>query len=181
MLRRKQHRDGTDHRPKSSLGSVKIEEYYGDRSRYIKWKRAIEAQQHLYVLSEGELSMLIYLSTRKEARDVVEQHPINSYTGGGGLQLLWKVLDEAFGESEAELFERADKELERCRRQPGESVAHFLAEMRRLRAQYYRIDPDSRISDKAWGQKLLRRRLCRGENGFGTATTPQERRMTAWR
>ena len=157
MLRRKQHRDGTDHRPKSSLGSVKIEEYYGDRSRYIKWKRAIEAQQHLYVLSEGELSMLIYLSTRKEARDVVEQHPINSYTGGGGLQLLWKVLDEAFGESEAELFERADKELERCRRQPGESVAHFLAEMRRLRAQYYRIDPDSRISDKAWGQKLLQK------------------------
>ena len=64
-------------------------------------------------------------------------------------------MDEAFGESEAELFERADKELEKCRRQPGESVAHFLAEMRRLRAQYYRIDPDSRISDKAWGQKLV--------------------------
>ena len=66
-------------------------------------------------------------------------------------------MDEAFGESEAELFERADKELERCRRQPGESIAHFLAEMRRLRAQYYRIDPDSRISDKAWGQKLLQK------------------------
>ena len=71
--------------------------------------------------------------------------------------LLWKVMDEAFGESEAELFERADKELERCRRQSGESMAHFLAEMRRLRAQYYRIDPDSRISDKAWGQKLLQK------------------------
>ena len=157
MLRRKHHRDGNDSRPKSSLGSVKIEEYYGDRSRYIKWKRAIEAQQHLYALNEGELSMLIYLSTRKEARDVVEQHPIHCYTGSGGLQLLWKVMDEAFGESEAELFERADKELERCRRQPGESIAHFLAEMRRLRAQYYHIDPDSRISDKAWGQKLLQK------------------------
>eukprot|EP00434_Breviolum_minutum_P025436 symbB.v1.2.022474.t1/scaffold1996.1/size93170/9 len=131
MLRRKHHRDGNDSRPKSSLGSVKIEEYYGDRSRYIKWKRAIEAQQHLYALNEGELSMLIYLSTRKEARDVVEQHPIHCYTGSGGLQLLWKVMDEAFGESEAELFERADKELERY--------------------------PDSRISDKAWGQKLLQK------------------------
>ena len=28
------------------------------------------------------------------------------------MQLLWKVLDEAFGESEAELFNRVDKELE---------------------------------------------------------------------
>jgi hypothetical protein len=70
---------------------VKIEEFYGDRSRYLKWKRAIEAQQHLYGLESAELSMLVYLSTRKEARDVVEQHPITAY------HLLWKVLDEAFG------------------------------------------------------------------------------------
>ena len=155
MLKRRARRDDQQSRPKSSLGSVKIEEYYGDRSRYLKWKRAIEAQQHLYDLQDGELSMLIYLSTRREARDVVEQHPIGSYTGAGGLHLLWRVLDEAFGESEAELFERADRELEKCRRQPGEAMAHYLAEMRRLRAQYYRIDPDTKISDKAWGQKLL--------------------------
>ena len=108
-------------------------------------------------LANSELSMLVYLSTRREARDVVEQHPIASYTDAGGLHLLWKVLDEAFGESEAELFERADRELEKCRRQPGESMAHYFSEMRRLRAQYYRIDPDTRISDKAWGQKLLQR------------------------
>ena len=157
MLKRRARRDDQQSRPKSSLGSVKIEEYYGDRSRYLKWKRAIEAQQHLYDLQDGELSMLIYLSTRREARDVVEQHPIGSYTGAGGLHLLWRVLDEAFGESEAELFERADRELEKCRRQPGEAMAHYLAEMRRLRAQYYRIDPDTKISDKAWGQKLLQR------------------------
>ena len=157
MLRRRAKKEDQQSRPRSSLGSVKIEEFYGDRSRYLKWKRAIEAQQHLYELQDGELSMLIYLSTRREARDVVEQHPIGSYTGAGGLHLLWRVLDEAFGESEAELFERADRELERCRRQPGEAMAHYLAEMRRLRAQYYRIDPGTKISDKAWGQKLLQR------------------------
>lgn len=101
--------------------------------------------------------MLIYLSTRREARDVVEQNPIQAYTEAGGLQLLWKVLDEAFGESDAELFERVDKELERCRRQPGETVAHYLSEMKRLRAQYSRVVPESKISDMAWGQKLLQR------------------------
>ena len=156
MLRRRAHAE-EGHRQKSSLGSVKIEEYHGDRSRYLKWKRTIQAQQQLYHLESNELAMLVYLSTRREARDVVEQHPITSYPGEGGLQLLWKVMDEAFRESEAELFERADKELERCRRQPGESMAHYLAEMRRLRAQYYRIDPDTKISDKAWAQKLLQK------------------------
>ncbi|CAK8997152.1 Uncharacterized protein (Fragment), partial [Durusdinium trenchii] len=131
MLRQRLKRDGDGHqRPKSSLGSVRIEEFWGDRARYVKWKRTIQAQQCLYGLESQELSMLVYLSTKREARDVVEQHPVTSYTGPGGLQLLWKVLDEAFGESEAELFERADKELERYRRAPGESIAHYLAEMR---------------------------------------------------
>ena len=36
-------------------------------------------------------------------------------------------------------------------------MAHFLAEMRRLRAQYYCIGPDTKISDKAWAQKLLQK------------------------
>ena len=53
-------------RPKSSLGSVKIEEFAGERSRYAKWKKAVEAQQQLYRLDEEELAMLIYLSSRCE-------------------------------------------------------------------------------------------------------------------
>lgn len=32
-----------------------------------------------------------------------------------------------------------------------------LSEMQRLRAQYSRVDPESKISDMAWGQKLLQR------------------------
>ena len=155
LKRRMKQEDG--YRPKSSLGSMKVEEFYGDRTRYLKWKRTIQAQQHLYALESNELAMLVYLSTRREARDVVEQNPIQAYTEAGGLQLLWKVLDEAFGESDAELFERVDKELERCRRQPGKTIAHYLSEMKRLRAQYSRVDPESRISDMAWGQRLLQR------------------------
>ena len=45
-------------RPKSSLGSVKIEEFYGKRSRYLKWKKAVQARQRLYKLEEEELAML---------------------------------------------------------------------------------------------------------------------------
>ena len=76
-------------RPRSSLGTVKIEEFYGDRARYIKWKKAIEAQAELYRLEDAELAMLVYLSTKKDARDCLEQRAIGEYTKGGGLQLMW--------------------------------------------------------------------------------------------
>ncbi|CAE7928562.1 RE1, partial [Symbiodinium sp. KB8] len=144
-------------RPKSSIGSVKIEEFSGDRRRYLKWRRAIEAQEQLYRLEAAELTMLVYLSTRGEARDVLDQVPLSDLTAPGGNVLLWKLLDESFGESCAELFERAERELNTYRRVPGQPIATHLANMRRLRAQYVRVDPDTTISDRAWAQRLLNR------------------------
>lgn len=47
MLKRRLRQEDGYH-PKSSLGSVKVEEFYGDRTRYLKWKHTIQAQQHLY-------------------------------------------------------------------------------------------------------------------------------------
>lgn len=103
-------------RPKSSLGSVRIEEFGGERYRYVKWKKAVEAQQQLY------------------------------------------RLDEAFGESEEELFERTEKEYAQYRRLPGQPVAAYnIGQMKRLKAQYQRVDPETQISDRAWAQRLLNR------------------------
>ena len=154
MLRR---RARESERPKSSIGSVRIEEFAGDRCRYLKWKRAIEAQEKLYRLDPGELSMLVYLSTKAEARDVLDQVPLSELTGPEGSIVLWRLLDESFGESGAEQFERAERELNTYRRLPGQPVATYLAAMRRLRAQYTRIDPETFISDRAWAQRLLSR------------------------
>ena len=144
-------------RPKSSIGSVRIEEFSGDRRRYLKWKRAIEAQEKLYRLDPGELSMLVYLSVKGEARDVLDQVPLSELMGPEGGIMLWRLLDESFGESGAELFERAEKELNTYRRLPGQPITTYLAAMRRLRAQYTRIDPETVISDRAWAQRLLSR------------------------
>ena len=142
-------------RPRSSLGTVKIDEFYGDRARYVKWKKAIEAQAELYRLEDAELAMLVYLSTKKDARDCLEQRAIGEYTKGGGLQLMWGLLNEAFGETEEELFERAEAEFMNYRRLPGQSVASYIGQMKRLKAQYHRVDPDSYMSDRAWAQRLL--------------------------
>ena len=155
MLKRKvQHQL---ERPKSSLGSVKIEEFSGERFKYVKWKKAVEAQQQLYRLEEEELAMLVYLSTKREARDCLDQAPISEFTRPGGLRLVWRLLDEAFGESEEELFERAEKEYASYRRLPGQPVAAYIGQMKRLKAQYQRVDPETQISTRAWAQRLLNR------------------------
>ncbi|CAL1135188.1 unnamed protein product [Cladocopium goreaui] len=147
----------TQDRPRSSLGSVKIEEFYGDRHKYLKWKKAVQAQEVLYRLEPEELSMLIYLSTKKDARDVLDQKPIQEYTRPGGVRLIWHLLDEAFGESEEELFERAEQEFATYRRLPGQSISTFLGQLKRLKAQYMRVDPESTMSDRAWSQRMLNR------------------------
>ena len=82
---------------------------------------------------------------------------MDDYTCEGGLTVLWNLLDESFGETTAELFERAERELNSFRRLPGQSIAVYLASMKRLRAQYIRVDPDTVLSDRAWGQRLLNR------------------------
>ena len=155
MLKRRVHQQME--RPKSSLGSVKVEEFAGERFKYTKWKKAVEAQQELYRLEEQELAMLVYLSTKRDARDCLDQAPISEFTRPGGLRLVWRLLDEAFGETEEELLERAEKELGQYRRLPGQPVSAYIGQMKRLRAQYQRVDPDTQLSDRAWAQRLLNR------------------------
>jgi hypothetical protein len=71
---------------------VRIEEFAGDRRKYLRWKRAVEAQNQLYKLDPAELTMLVYLSTRAEARDVLDQLPLSEFTEPGGDIVLWRLL-----------------------------------------------------------------------------------------
>ncbi|CAE7228738.1 RE1, partial [Symbiodinium sp. CCMP2456] len=153
-LRRKMKDDG---RPKSSISSVRLEEFWGDKRKYLKWRRTVEAQERLYKLEESEVAMLVYLSTRGDARDVLDQRTLEEFTSDGGVHVMWTLLQEAFGENGAEMFERAEKEFNGCRRTPGQSIASYIANMKRLLAQYMRSDPESHLSNKAWAQRLLNR------------------------
>lgn len=51
----KHHMGARFDRPRASLGSVKIEEFFGDRTMDLKWKKAVQAQEVLYRLEEAEL------------------------------------------------------------------------------------------------------------------------------
>ena len=108
-------------RPKSSLGSVRIKYFAGERSKYRGWRRVVKAQQELYKLETTELAMLIYLSCKKEARDVLDQLTIDEMVAPGGLGLIWQLLDEAYHETSEEYFERVESEFSQYRRVPQQS------------------------------------------------------------
>ena len=152
-----QRRWGNQDRPKSSLGSVKLEDFTGERGRYRGWRRVVKAQQQLYRLESTELAMLIYLSCKREARDVLDQLTIDEMVAPGGLDRVWELLDEAYHETSEEYFERVESEFSQYRRVPGQSIASYLSQIKRLRADYQREDPGTVFSDRAWAQRLLMR------------------------
>ena len=154
---------GTD-RPRSSLGSVRMEDFSGDRGKYRNWRRAVLAQQQHYRLESAELAMMIYLSCKGDAREVLDQITIEEMVAAGGLAKLWQLLNEAYGESSDEYFERIEAEFNQYRRQPGQSIASYLGQIKKLKAQYLREDEGTILSDRAWAQRLLvRASLSRGE------------------
>ena len=150
-----QQRMRASERPKSSLGSVRIEDFFGERSKYQAWKRVVCAQKALYQLQESELSMLIYISCKKEARDVLDQLTIEEMIAPHGLQRVWNLLDEAYHETSEEHFERVEGEFNSYRRIPGQSIPSYLSQIKRLKMECMREDPDSRMSDRAWAQRML--------------------------
>lgn len=85
ILLRQSRRDGGD-RSKPSLSQVRIEPFKGSRSHYKEWRRTLEAQRALYRLDEGELAMLVYLSTQGEPRAILDQLEIQEMREPGGLQ-----------------------------------------------------------------------------------------------
>ena len=157
LRRRSQHQHQQYERPKSSLGSVKIEDFYGDRQRYQAWRRVVFAQQQLYRLESAELAMLIYISCKKEARDVLDQMTIDEMVAPEGLREVWRLLDEAYHETSEEHFERVEGEFNSYRRLPGQSIASYLSQIKRLKMEYQREDPGTRMSDRAWAQRILAR------------------------
>ena len=142
-------------RPKSSLGSVRVEDFYGDRGKYQSWKRVVCAQKQLYQLAGSELAMLVYISCKKEARDVLDQMTIDEMVAAGGLERMWALLDEAYQETSEEHFERLEAEFNNYRRAPGQSIPSYLNQIKRLKMEYSREDPLTKMSDRAWAQRIL--------------------------
>ena len=92
MLRRKA---AAGDRSKPALHQVKLETFTGQRGAYKDWKRVLTAQRNLYQLQDKELSMLVYLSCKSDAGQILNQLEMDEMTAEGGLQRMLSLLEEA--------------------------------------------------------------------------------------
>ena len=133
-------------RMRANLGQVKLETFSGDRSQYRNWMKTIQAQKQLYGIQDNELSVLMFLSTTGEAREVLNQLEVTDMQQEGGLQRILRLLEEAYGSKADERLEERQSAFLNYRRMPGQSIAAYLATLKRLRTEYLREDVGTVIS-----------------------------------
>ena len=173
MLKSRVQKQAWD-RNKPSLSQVRIETFKGNRSHYREWRKTIEAQQALYRLADEELAMLIYLSTTGEARAVVNQMELKEMQEPGGLGRVLRLLEDAYGARADERFEERQEAFLTYRRQPGCSMAAYLATLKRLRQEYLKEDGETVISDKSFAQRMRAAQGSPKERGWMCSPVPVE-------
>ena len=146
-----------DFRPKPGLGTVKIEEFHGKKKKFNDWWKTVMAQKRLYQLEDTELSMLIFLSCKDDARETLNIYEIDELEGQGGFAKVKAALFEAYGGQEDEKFEEAEDKYNSHRRTPGMTMDMYVTTLKKLKIEYLKQDPESVISDKAYAQRMLNR------------------------
>eukprot|EP00971_Amphidinium_carterae_P336192 6472412-Amphidinium_carterae.1 len=112
-------------RPKTSLSSIKLEKFNGERrniDQYKEWKKSVQAHVMLFQLDEAEASLLLYLAVGGEAKQVLDVLELQQMTSVGGLARMWTLLDESYSQTAPDRYERARVQYERCSRRPGETM-----------------------------------------------------------
>eukprot|EP00971_Amphidinium_carterae_P122442 2424278-Amphidinium_carterae.1 len=99
--------------------------------------------------------MLLYLATEDAARDTLNVLSIEDMQAPGGLARIWSLLDDAYGQTAPDRFDRARLQYENCRRKPGQTMEAYISELKRAKLEWLAEDPQSAISDKAFAHKML--------------------------
>ncbi len=137
------------HARQVGLTQIKLKTFNKGHAEYKAWKKNVEAQQALYDPSEKQMAMIMYLAMEGEAKDTVDQMTITEMSKPGGLQRVWKLLEEAFGLPEEDKFEKTKRAYENYVRPKGCSISTYIVTLKRLKKEYLIEDPGTKISEKA--------------------------------
>ena len=122
-----------NHARQVGLTQIKLKTFNKGHAEYKAWKKNVEAQQALYDPSEKQMAMIMYLAMEGEAKDTVDQMTIAEMSKPGGLQRVWKLLEEAFGLPEEDKFEKTKHAYENYVRPKGCSIGTYIVTLKRLK------------------------------------------------
>ena len=183
------HRDmalkvGVQNQNKRNLASVRIEEFNGGSGvsvhSYRMWKKSVLATSRLYKLTEQELALVIYTQVKGKAKNMLDIFEIDDLERPDGLDMVWKILDQAHENMEHERADEAYANWEQARRRHGQSMDEWISFVKKVRLEMEAHDPSLVISDRQMASKMLRGAGLPTENGLRfcltaeAGTTPSE-------
>ena len=125
---------------------------------YRQWKREVQVYKAAFNVNEEQLAPRVWLRLGGEARDAVEHLEIETdLAQKGGLEKLWEVLDPLFGQEECDRVDEAVSAFWTHRREYGQTMEMYMSLMHQLKGKMEKEDPETKIGDKAYAVRLLRR------------------------
>ena len=136
-----------------------LPEYAGSRKKnaYKEWKRTVEAYRYAFDVPAKNLAPRVWLKLRGEAKEAVEHLEISELNTDDGMDVLWDILDKAFGQIEVEKLEECMDGFWSFRRTYGMDMESYITGLRTAKRRMEKEDPGSKLSDKAYSVRLLKR------------------------
>merc|ERR1712194_669017 len=96
---------------KRNLASVRIEDFYGDKStsvsQYRNWKKSVEVARRLHSMTDQELALVLYKQLKGQAKKRVEVLELSDLKRPDILQLVWDILDRNYEQLQHERVDDA--------------------------------------------------------------------------
>lgn len=117
----------------------------------------VQAYRYGFDIQPQQLAVRIWMRLKGEAKDVVEHLELDELATEGGYDKLFAVLDKAFEQHEVEKLEESIDGFWHYRRSFGMDMETYISGFRTAKRRMEREDPDTKLSDKAYSVRLLKR------------------------
>jgi len=148
------------HEPRRNLAAIKLEEFTGGSGTtvhaYRTWKKSVQATARLYKLTDAELALVIYTQVKGKAKTMLDILEIQDLEGKEGLNMVWRILDQAHEKMEHERMDEAYANWEQARRKHGQSMDEWITYLKKVRLEVEAHDGAKVISLREMASKMLR-------------------------
>ena len=140
------------------LSNIRIPEFDGGINtsirKYREWRKRVEIIQHLNDLKKTELAMLLYSQLTGRPKRLVEVIDPEDLQNEDCLNVMYRILDEAYEHMSHERLDDILQEWETAHRRHGQPMQDWCTYLRKLRLELQAQDGDTMISDQALASKM---------------------------
>ena len=126
------------------LASVIVPDFDGHPNtsvrQYREWKKDLEAIKYVNKLTDQEFALTLYSSVQSRTKYLLACLELPDVRGANGLELIWKILDDAFEQMEHDRFATAWRAWENAQRLPGQPIADLIGTLKKIKLELKELE-----------------------------------------